>query len=73
MIGIIEKFCEETGIDYKAYSAKEIKKFATDNGSAGKPAMIKAAKSKYGYIGEDDNVADAMHMLELCKQELNIK
>ena len=73
MIGIIEQFCEEVGISYKAYSAKEIKKFATNNGNANKGAMIKAAKTKYGYTGNDDNVADAIHMLELCKDELNIK
>lgn len=72
LIGIVEKFCEEEGIEYKAYSAKELKKFATGNGNCGKPAMVKAAKDKYGYLEGDDNVADAMHMLELCKQELNI-
>lgn len=71
MIGILEEFCEEEGIDYKAFSAKEIKKFATDNGNANKTAMVNAAKEKYGYPGEDDNVADAMHMLELFKSELN--
>jgi len=72
LIGIVEKFCEENGIDYKAYSAKELKKFATGNGNCGKDAMVKAAQNKYGYTEGDDNVADAMHMLELCKQELNI-
>jgi len=73
MLGIIEEFCEEQGINYKAYSSKEIKKFATDNGNANKLAMVNSAKTKYGYDGEDDNVADAMHMLELCKEELNVK
>lgn len=72
LIGIIENFCEENGIDYKAYSAKELKKFATGNGNANKQDMIKAAKTKYGYSESDDNVADAMHMLELCKEELNL-
>jgi Holliday junction resolvasome RuvABC endonuclease subunit len=71
MIAIIEKFCEEVGINYRAYSAKEIKKFATDNGNCGKQAMVDAAKTKYGYTGEDDNIADAMHMLGLFNSELN--
>ena len=71
LIGVVEKFCEEVGIDYKAYSAKELKKFATGNGNCNKQAMVKAAQTKYGYPGDDDNVADAMHMLELCKEELN--
>ena len=72
LIGIVENFCEEEGIDYKAYSAKEIKKFATGNGNCGKQAMIDAAQKAYGYNEGDDNVADAMHMLELCKSELNL-
>ena len=70
MIGIIENFCEEEGIEYKAYSAKELKKFATGNGNCGKSAMVDAAKQKYGYTGDDDNIADAMHMLELFKSEM---
>lgn len=72
LIAVVEKFCEENGINYKAYSAKEIKKFATGNGNCGKPAMIKAAKDKYGYTGNDDNEADAIHMRELFRKELNL-
>jgi len=71
MIGIIEEFCEQVGIDYRAFSAKEIKKFATGNGNCGKQAMVDAAKIKYGYKGEDDNIADAMHMLGLFNSEIN--
>lgn len=72
LIGVLEKFCEEHDIDYKAYSAKEIKKFATGNGNAGKADMIKAAKTKYGYTGSDDNEADAIHMRELFNKEINL-
>ena len=57
--------------DLKAFSAKEIKKFATGNGNCGKQAMVDAAKIKYGYKGEDDNIADAMHMLGLFNSEIN--
>ena len=71
MIGIIEEFCEQVGIDYRAFSAKEIKKFATGNGNCGKQAMVDAAKIKYGYKGEDNNIADAMHMLGLFNSEIN--
>jgi len=70
LIGIVETFCEENDIQYKAYSAKEIKKFATGNGNCCKPAMVQAAHDKYGYMGADDNEADAMHMLELFKSEI---
>lgn len=70
LIGVLEKFCEESGIEYKAYSAKEIKKFATGNGNASKEKMIEAAQSKYSYTGNDDNEADAIHMRELFRQEM---
>lgn len=70
LIGLIEHWCEEMQIDYKAYSATEIKKFATGKGNAGKPAMIKAAQEKLGYTGNDDNEADALWILNLAKNEL---
>ena len=69
LLGLIEEWCETNKIEYRAYSATEIKMFATGKGSAGKPAMIKAAKDKYGYSGSDDNEADALHMLELAQSE----
>ncbi len=72
LVAIIESYCEEHGIEYKAYSAKEIKSFATGKGNAGKPAMIAAAKEKYGYDGESDNEADALHILHLAQQEFNL-
>lgn len=73
LIAVIEKFCEENDINYKAYSAKEIKLFATGKGNAGKPLMIKTAKEKYNYIGNNDNEADALHMLELFNSEFKKK
>jgi Holliday junction resolvasome RuvABC endonuclease subunit len=73
MIGVMEQWCEKNGVQYRSYSATEIKKFATGKGNAGKPAMILAAQKKLGYTGEDDNEADAMWLLELCKFELNIQ
>src|ERR1035437_9678254 len=65
--GVLKLFCEENKIEYRSYSAKEIKLHATGKGSAGKPAMIKAAQEKYGYTGEDDNTADAIHIYHLTK------
>ena len=67
--GQIKTVCEDLKVEYRAYSSKEIKKFATGKGNAGKPAMIKAAQDKYGYPGNDDNEADALHILELAKSE----
>ena len=72
LVGEIEKYCEENNIEYKGYSAGDIKKFATGKGNSGKPAMIQAAQEKLGYVGEDDNEADALWILELLKFELGI-
>ena len=65
--GVLKIFCEENNIQYKAFSPSEIKKFATGKGNCGKPQMIQAAKEKYGYIGNDDNEADAIHIYFLAK------
>lgn len=74
LIGEIESFCEANNIEYRAFSATEIKKFATGKGNAGKPLMIEAAKQKLGYPEEkdNDNEADALWILELAKHELNL-
>lgn len=70
LCGVIEMFALENGIQYAGFSATEIKKFATGKGNSGKPQMIQAAKDKYGYEGEDDNEADALHLLNLAKENL---
>lgn len=70
IIGVIETFCQEKDIDYRAYSSTEIKKFATGKGNCGKDQMIIAAKNKLGYPGEDDNEADALLLLQLSINEL---
>lgn len=71
LIGVIEKTCVEMDIEYVELSASEIKKFATANGNAGKPLMIEAAQNLWGYKGEDDNEADAIHILHLLKSKIN--
>lgn len=69
LVAIIESICEKRGINYRAYSAKEIKQFATGKGNCGKPEMIAAAKHKLNYQGNNDNEADALWILELAKSE----
>jgi Holliday junction resolvasome RuvABC endonuclease subunit len=70
MVAIIESFCEENSIEYRAYSATEIKKFATGKGNANKESMIESARSKYQYSGNDDNEADAIHLYHLALRDL---
>lgn len=70
--GVLKIVCEENKIEYRAYSAKEIKKFATGKGNSGKPLMIEAAKKKYGVEPIDDNHADALHIYHLCIVDLGL-
>ena len=72
MVAIIESFCEENGIQYKAVSATEVKKFATGKGNANKEAMIEAAALKLGYEGKNDNEADALWIYQIVKEELGL-
>ena len=65
--GVLKIFCEERKIDYRAFSAKEIKSHATGNGNASKLLMIKSAQEKLGLKTEDDNEADAMWIYDLTK------
>jgi Holliday junction resolvasome RuvABC endonuclease subunit len=67
--GQIKTICKDAGIEHRAYSATEVKKFATGKGNAGKPAMVAAAQVKLGYTGDNDDEADALWILELAKHD----
>lgn len=67
--GVILKVCEFYGINYKAYTASEIKRFATGKGNAKKAQMIEACTTNYNIKPEDDNHADALHLWHLAKHE----
>lgn len=70
LVGVVKAYCEEHKIDYKAYSATEIKKHATGKGNANKAMMVLAAKNKLGCLTDDDNEADAMWLYDLAKSEM---
>lgn len=70
--GCLKTYLEECSIEYRAFSAGEIKKHATGKGNAGKPLMIKAAQDKLGYLGNDDNEADALWIYQLTLNSLNL-
>jgi len=72
-VGVIELLCTERDIPFKGYHAKTIKKHATGNGNCGKKEMIKTAIKKYGYRGNDDNVADAICLLKLAIEDNEIQ
>lgn len=71
MHGIMKAFCNDHGIEYKAYSAGEIKKHATGKGNANKEDMTQAARLKWPNIDIiDDNQADALWLLDLAEKDL---
>ena len=65
--GQVKVICEDKRISYRGFSSQEIKKFATGKGNANKEAMKKAARERFGYVGNDDNEADAICLLHLAK------
>jgi Holliday junction resolvasome RuvABC endonuclease subunit len=71
-IGVIERFCTKHKINYRGYAPKEIKKFATGNGNAGKPLVIEAVRKRFGYDGDDNNEADAIALLELARSTYDV-
>lgn len=71
MVGVLHDLCIEKGVEITAYSAGEIKKFATGKGNANKAQMVQAAKEKYGYQGTSDDQADAIHLYYLTDADLN--
>ena len=67
--GVLKHICELMEVDYRAYSASEIKKFATGKGNAKKDMMIQACIDNYDIIPIDDNEADAIHLFMLAKKD----
>jgi Holliday junction resolvasome RuvABC endonuclease subunit len=55
-------WCEENAVPYAGVPIQTIKRHATGKGNANKEAMIEAARL-LGYEPEDDNEADALHLL----------
>jgi Holliday junction resolvasome RuvABC endonuclease subunit len=70
--GVLKTYCEENKIQYRAFSAGEIKSHATGKGNASKDMMVKAAQEKLGLTTNDDNEADAMWIFSLTKSMYNI-
>lgn len=66
---IIERLGEETNTKYRGYSPSEIKKFATGRGNAGKLDVMQAMRARFGYVGNDNNEADALALLHLARSE----
>lgn len=59
LVGQLTALCESRQIPYQAIPVGTIKRCATGKGNASKAAMIAAARSQWGAVG-DDNEADAL-------------
>ena len=68
--GVLKSFCEDENVDYKAYSAGEIKKYATGKGNASKEMMIKACIDELDIEPVDDNHADAIWLWQLAMEDM---
>lgn len=69
--GVLKSTLEEMNVEYRAYSAGEIKKHATGKGNAKKPQMIASAAEKWPEIVViDDNHADALWLKDLAETDL---
>jgi len=68
--GVMKSLCDDYKIEYKAYSACEIKRYATGKGNANKQAMIDSCLEKYAINPIDDNHADAVHLWHLANKDL---
>lgn len=68
LAGVIELTAEQLGVSLLPVNPATLKKFATGNGRAKKYQMIGAAKMILGIETLSDDVADALWVLEFCKQ-----
>lgn len=64
LLAILQMECESRGVPCAGVHVGTIKKSATGKGNATKEQMIQAAKN-LGYNPQDDNEADALHLLKL--------
>jgi len=69
MVGILQAWAADHGIETVMRHSGEIKRHATGKGNANKDAMIETAKER-GWSPEDDNEADALWLLDLMNKEL---
>lgn len=70
--GVLKVWCKEHSVSYRGYSPSEVKKRATGKGNAGKPAVVQAARERWGIEPRDDNHADALWLLDLAKNDLHL-
>lgn len=69
--GVLEEWCSDKALggaklEYRGYSPSEIKKFATGKGNAKKQDMLAVVATRWNFVTQDDNEADAIALLMLA-------
>lgn len=70
LVATLQAWCAEHHIEHTSVTPSALKTHATGKGNAGKPAMIEAARRKFGQPVHDDNEADALWLLDLASTSL---
>jgi len=73
LVAVVKMFCEDYKIDYTSYRPTEVKKWATGSGNSNKDVMFAEAKKRWPMINViDHNMADALLMLAMAKEEYSL-
>lgn len=67
--GIVCLVASQIGAEVRWVNPASLKKFATGNGRAKKPDMIRFAQIHYGITTDNDNIADALHVAAYVRQD----
>lgn len=70
LVGIAKLCASEWSIPIHTFTPSHLKKWLTGNGNAKKPQMIAAVNLQYGLMVTDDNIADAIAVMERTKFEV---
>lgn len=63
-LAVLRMTCQEKGVKLVPIGVGTVKKHATGKGNASKQMMLEAAKKYFGYEGKNDNIADALWILQ---------
>ena len=69
LTGVIKLVAAEWDIPIESYKPNHLKKWLTGHGKASKEDMIAAVASRFAITTTDDNVADAITVMERAKQD----
>ena len=70
--GVVKAFCYWYGLRYVEVQPQDLQRFVTGRCQVPKEEMLRLAQERYGYTGDDDNAADALHLLAWARKYLNV-